>query len=82
MTTDEERIRAIEGMRMAALAMLDPRATPRVPRAVRERFRARLKHYPWPVDLASMARAILRGTSHAGGREPSRREPSRRRARW
>ena len=51
MTTTEERIFAIEHARMFMLRLLDPKATPRVPRAIRQQARARLKHYPMLIEI-------------------------------
>ncbi len=56
MTTTEERIFAIENARMFMLRLLDPKATPRVPRAIRQQARARLKHYPIVIEIERLVR--------------------------
>jgi hypothetical protein len=55
-TTTEERIFAIENARMFMLRLLDPKATPRVPRAIRQQARARLKHYPIVIEIERLVR--------------------------
>lgn len=39
------------------LDLLDSRKTPRVPRAVRDRARSVLRHYPGPFDMQRVAAA-------------------------
>ena len=46
MTLPDERRRAIEAAGEFLLALQDPKQTPRVPRVVRRRARAVLRHYP------------------------------------
>lgn len=46
MTTPAEEVLALMHARAFLFDLLDSRATPRVPRAVRERARACLRHYP------------------------------------
>lgn len=46
MTLPYEQDLAIANTRNFLLALLDPRRTPRVPRAIRLEARALLKHYP------------------------------------
>ena len=51
MTLPEEEARAIAATRTFLYDLLDPKQTPRVPRAIRQRARRVLKHYPLlPVD--------------------------------
>jgi len=57
MSTTEEEARAIEAVRRFCYDLLDPKATPRVPRAVRQRARAVCKHLP--VDLGLFATRYL-----------------------
>jgi hypothetical protein len=59
MSTTEEEARAIESVRRFCFDLLDPKATPRVPRAVRQRARAVCKHLP--LDLALFATRYLEG---------------------
>jgi|688.fasta_scaffold847208_2 hypothetical protein len=56
MTTTEERIFAIENARMFMLRLLDPKATPKVPRYIRHQARARLKHYPILIEIEKIIR--------------------------
>ena len=46
MTLPEEEARAIAATRTFLYDLLDPKQTPRVPRAIRQRARRVLKHYP------------------------------------
>lgn len=57
MSTTEEEARSIEAVRRFCHDLLDPKATPRVPRAVRRRARAVCKHLP--VDLLFFATRYL-----------------------
>lgn len=57
MSTTEEEARAIEAVRRFCYDLLDPKATPRVPRAVRLRARAVCKHLP--LDLVLFATRYL-----------------------
>jgi hypothetical protein len=57
MSTTEEEARSIEAVRRFCHDLLDPKATPRVPRAVRLRARAVCKHLP--VDLLFFATRYL-----------------------
>ena len=57
MSTTEEEARSIEAVRRFCYDLLDPKATPRVPRAVRVRARAECKHLP--VDLVRFATRYL-----------------------
>ena len=58
MSTTEEEARSIEAVRRFCHDLLDPKATPRVPRAVRLRARAVCKHLP--VDLGLFATCYLK----------------------
>ena len=49
MSLPSEEVHAIEASRRFLFDLLDPKATPRVPRAVRERARRVVKHYPYSV---------------------------------
>lgn len=51
MTTHDERIRAIKNTGEFLYSLLDPKKTPRVPRAVREVAYACLRHYPGNAHL-------------------------------
>jgi hypothetical protein len=57
MSTTEEEARSIEAVRRFCYDLLDPKATPRVPRAVRLRARAVCKHLP--LDLGRFATRYL-----------------------
>ena len=56
MTTPDESFRAIRQARDFMLDLLDPRKTPRVPKVVRDRARACLRHYPFVYPLAGEMR--------------------------
>jgi hypothetical protein len=51
MTIAVERSRAVAGAREFLRALLDPRETPRVPRAVRQRALRCLRHYPGTMEM-------------------------------
>ncbi len=51
MTLVSERILAIQNTRQFLYDLLDPKKTPRVPRAVRQLARHCLKHYPTDMYL-------------------------------
>ena len=55
MTLPDERYRAVRSAEQFLMDLLDPVKTPRVPRAVRQRARAVLRHYPgsWDMDRVS-----------------------------
>jgi hypothetical protein len=57
MTLPDERANAIQQARRFLLQLMDPRETPRIPRAVRMEARARLKHFPTDLDLERLADA-------------------------
>ena len=57
MTLPDERANAIRQARRFLLQLMDPRETPRIPRAVRMEARARLKHYPTDLDLERISDA-------------------------
>lgn len=55
MTLPDERYRAmVEGLKLIK-ALIDPQATPRVPKAIRARARWILRHYPGSYDLEAIA---------------------------
>lgn len=60
MTLPDERTRAVLYARQFLRDLLDPKATPRVPRAVRERARRLLKHFPSSFDLRQSAKELPR----------------------
>lgn len=55
MTLPDERYRAVKSAEALLLDLLDPKQTPRVPKTVRARARAVLRHYPtqWDMDRVS-----------------------------
>lgn len=60
MTLPEEMFNSIRSARHFMLALMDPKATPKVPKAIRQRARDRLKHFPSDYevsDLESMKKA-------------------------
>ena len=58
MTLPDERTRAIVKARNFLYDLTDPKKTPRIPKAVRERARRILKHYPWDSYLDMTAEAL------------------------
>jgi len=55
MTLPDERYAAIHNTERFLMNLCNPRLTPRVPRAVRQRAQALLKHYPSVWDLDRLA---------------------------
>jgi hypothetical protein len=51
MTLDVERLRAIREARRLLLDLIDPKATKRLDRPLRNRALWILRHYPWDLDL-------------------------------
>jgi hypothetical protein len=55
MTLPDERFQAVANVREFIYDLLDPKKTPRVPKAVRVRARGLLKHYPYESDMERVA---------------------------
>lgn len=55
MTLPYERKNAVDRTRQFLYDLLDPKKTPRVPRAVRENAYRCLKHYPLPFEMEEAA---------------------------
>ena len=56
MTLPDERYRAMTAAESFMQDLLDPKVTPRVPRHIRQRARAVLRHYPGTYYIDQMAR--------------------------
>jgi hypothetical protein len=57
MTLPDERYRAVQQAERLLKDLCDPSKTPRVPKTVRARAAAALRHYPGPWDMERAARA-------------------------
>ena len=57
MTLPDERYRAVKWAESFLQELMDPKQTPRVPKAIRQRARSILRHYPstWDLDRAAQA---------------------------
>lgn len=55
MTMPDERYRAVEYAREFLYELLDPKKTPKIPSAVRQRARSILKHYPMEHEMIRAA---------------------------
>lgn len=57
MTLPDERYRAVKQTESLLKDLCDPRKTPRVPKEIRQRASACLRHYPgtWDMDRAAAA---------------------------
>lgn len=55
MTTPDERLRALKQGRKLLEELCDPGKTPRVPSIIRDRARSILRHYPYDIDLDTLA---------------------------
>ena len=64
MSLPSEEAAAIESVRRFLFDLLNPKVTPRVPKAVRERARRVVKHYPYSVPLF-VQRQVAEGTARA-----------------
>lgn len=58
MTLPDERARAVDWAREFLRDLLNPKATPKVPRAIRQRAASTLKHFPSPLDMENPSRAF------------------------
>lgn len=57
MSLPDEKIRAMQSTRRFLYDLLNPQATPRVPKAVRDRARRVVKHYPFDFEIQEMMEA-------------------------
>jgi hypothetical protein len=57
-TLPYERMRALRSAEQLLCDLLDPKATPRVPRAVRQRARSVLRHFPLGSQLDLIAERV------------------------
>ena len=55
MTLPDERFRAVMRTADFLLELTDPQSTPRIPRAIRQRARSLLKHYPTYYHLERLS---------------------------
>jgi hypothetical protein len=56
MTVPSERTRAVLATEKFLLELCDPKATPRIPKALRDRACALLRHYPSAYDMNRIVR--------------------------
>lgn len=57
MTLPDERYRSIQQARRLLEELCDPKMTPRIPSAIRDRARGALRHYPSTWDMQRVAAA-------------------------
>jgi hypothetical protein len=57
MTMPDERYRAVQYTEKFLMDLMDPKITPRVPKEIRQRARACLRHYPSEYYLGMLAEA-------------------------
>lgn len=55
MTLPDERYRAIVKARDFLRELMDPKKTPRIPKAIRHRAYWCLRHFPWEMHLEELA---------------------------
>jgi hypothetical protein len=55
MTLPDERYKALKQSRKLLEELCDPGKTPRVPSIIRDRARSILRHYPYDMDLDTLA---------------------------
>jgi hypothetical protein len=58
LTLPDERYRSIQNTREFLRSLLNPKETPRVPRAIRRQAYYLLKHYPWDIHMDMAAAAL------------------------
>jgi hypothetical protein len=58
MTLPDERYRAVSYARQFLYDLMDPSQTPRVPKAIRERARTILRHFPMESDMIQASREV------------------------
>ncbi|MCC7443159.1 MAG: hypothetical protein IT285_16120 [Bdellovibrionales bacterium] len=76
MTLPDERLYAVIKTREFLRSLMDPSATPRVPREVRKQAYSCLRHYPDPLDMELVAHAAPARFAVSEGRSgPSRPLP-------
>jgi hypothetical protein len=51
MTVPFERVSAVNRTRQFLIDLMDPKATPRVPKAIRQQARSLLRHYPNAYEM-------------------------------
>ena len=74
MTLPDERTRAVLWAREFLSRLIDPRQTPRVPRAVRQEALSVLRHYPHECDMARPDEAFERAGPRRGPPQGKREE--------
>jgi hypothetical protein len=55
MTLPDERYRAVKKARDFMRDLLDPKKTPKIPSAIRQRAASCLRHFPWEYDMEKVA---------------------------
>lgn len=58
MTLPDERYKALVNGYNLLTDLIDPKITPKVPKEVRMRAHAVLRHYPWPMHLEKLPEAL------------------------
>lgn len=58
MTLPDERTRALINTRDFLRRLLDPKLTPKVPRAVRDEAYRCLRHFPWNLHIDDAAESV------------------------
>jgi len=58
MTLPYERFNSVKNTERFLLDLMDPKKTPRVPLAIRQRARQCLRHYPGSYDMVRAAEAV------------------------
>jgi hypothetical protein len=58
MTSEDERVNAIEQARRLIIDITEPKITPRVPKSVRDRARAIIENYPSGFDFVLIEKGL------------------------
>lgn len=58
MTLPDERYRAIKSTREFLYDLIDPKKTPKLPRAIRQRALACLRHFPHEYEMETVAKKV------------------------
>ena len=58
MTSEDERVNAIEQCRRLLIDLTEPKLTPRVPKSIRERAREIIENYPSGFDFVLIEKGL------------------------
>lgn len=74
MTVPNERRNAVNWTREFLIALINPKATPRVPLEIRRRARSLLRHFPHPYEMDQTAQRYPETWGTWDGKRPSKKK--------